>query len=226
MKRENANTAQTLGYALIGRGGAGRAHAGWAADTEGVAVRGFCDIHERAAQQLQAQHSAEYATTDPERVFADPAVDVVSIATSHSSHADLAVAAWQAGNNLFLEKPLAMTTADCLPNHKAMQAAGTKRRLNFPIRFSGAARALRKHPAAPKVSHSQCMMSPADLNRLRGHPVHTDGRDDHRLNPFRPAAEGRSVRSSHTNPEMKDALKRASPHSSNHTPALYPENRR
>ena len=70
----NAKSAPTLGYALIGCGGAGRAHAGWAAATDGVAVRGFCDIHEGAAQQLQAQHGAEYATTDPERVFADPAV--------------------------------------------------------------------------------------------------------------------------------------------------------
>ncbi len=111
MKRENANTAQTLGYALIGRGGAGRAHAGWAADTEGVAVRGFCDIHEGAAQQLQAQHSAEYATTDPERVFSDPGVDNVSIAASHSSLAELAVAACQAGKHLFLDKPMALTTA-------------------------------------------------------------------------------------------------------------------
>ena len=220
------SSAETLGYALFGCGGAGRAHAGWASDTEGVAVRGFCDIHKGAAQRLQARHGAEYATTDPERVFSDPGVDNVSIAASHSSHADLAVAAWQAGNHLFLEKPMAMTTADCLPNHEAMQAAGTKRRLNFPIRFSGAARALRKHLTAPKVCHSQCMMSPADLNRLRGHPVHTAGRNDHRLNPFRPAAEGRSVRSSHTHLIMKDALKRASAHSSNHTPALCPENRR
>ncbi len=169
------SSAETLGYALIGCGGAGRAHAGWAADTEGVAVRGFCDIHEGAAQQLQAQHGAEYATTDPERVIADPGVDIVSIATSHSSHAELAVAACQAGKHLFLEKPMAMTTADCLRIHEAMQTAGTKLMLNFSIRFSGAARALRKRLDAPKVSHSQCMMSPADLNRWRWHPVEGGG---------------------------------------------------
>ena len=96
------------------------------------------------AEQLQQQHGAEFATTDPERVFADPAVDIVSIATSHSSHAELAVAALQAGKHLFLEKPMAMTTADCLRIHEAMQAAGTKLMLNFSIRFSGAARAIRQ----------------------------------------------------------------------------------
>lgn len=175
MMTSNANPAPTLGYALIGCGGAGRAHAGWAAETDGVTVRGFCDIHESAAQQLQAQHGADYATTDPERIFADPGVDIVSIATSHSSHAELAVAACQAGKHLFLEKPMAMTTADCLRIYEAMQAAGTKLMLNFSIRFSGAARALRKRLDVPKVSHSQCMMSPADLNRWRWHPVEGGG---------------------------------------------------
>ena len=82
----------------------------------------------------------------------------------------------QAGKHLFLEKPMAMTTADCLRIHEAMQTAGTKLMLNFSIRFSGAARALRKRlDATPKVSHSQCMMSPADLNRWRWHPVEGGG---------------------------------------------------
>ncbi len=164
-----------LGWALIGCGGAGRAHTGWAAATEGVSVRGFCDIQAGMAEQLQQQHGAEFATTDPERVFADPSVDIVSIATSHSSHAELAVAALQAGKHLFLEKPMAMTTTDCLRIHEAMQAAGTKLMLNFSIRFSGAARKIRQRITAPKVSHSQCMMGRADLNRWRWHPVEGGG---------------------------------------------------
>ena len=172
---QRAHESQTLGWALIGCGGAGRAHAGWAAATDGVAVRGFCDIETGTAQRLQQEHGGEYVTTDPARVFADPAVDIVSIATSHSSHADLAIAACQAGKHLFLEKPMAMTTADCLRIHEAMQAAGTKLMLNFSIRFSGAARAIRQRLGRPKVSHSQCMMSRADLNRWRWHPVEGGG---------------------------------------------------
>ena len=170
-----AKAAKALGWALIGCGGAGRAHAGWAADTEGVEVRGFCDIDAGMAEQLRSKHRAEYATTDAERILADPSVNIVSIATSHSSHADLAVAACQAGKHLFLEKPMAMTTADCLRIHEAMQAAGVKLMLNFSIRFSGAARAIRRRITAPMVSHSQCMMSRADLNRWRWHPVEGGG---------------------------------------------------
>ena len=168
-------TDPTLGWALIGCGGAGRAHAAWAASTDGVTVRGFCDIDASMAQRLQQERGGEYATTDPERVFADPGVDIVSVATSHSSHADLAVAACQAGKHLFLEKPMAMTTSDCLRIFEAMQAAGTKLMLNFSIRFSGAARAIRQQLGRPKVSHGQCMMSRADLNRWRWHPVEGGG---------------------------------------------------
>ena len=173
--RQSAASEGTLGWALIGCGGAGRAHAGWAASTEGVSLRGFCDIDSSMAQRQLAQHGGGYATTDPERIFDDPAVDIVSIATSHSSHAELAVAACQAGKHLFLEKPMAMTTADCLRIHAAMEAAGTKLMLNFSIRFSGAARALRQRLGRPKVSHSQCMMRPADLRRWRWDPVEGGG---------------------------------------------------
>jgi len=161
---------KALGWALVGCGGAGRAHAGWAAATDGVAVHGFCDIQAGMAEQLQQQYGAEYATTDPARVFADPAVDIVSIATSHSSHADLAVAALQAGKHLFLEKPMAMTTADCMRIYHAMQAAGKKLMINFSIRFSGATRAIKSRLQPAKVSHAQVMLGREDLTRWQWLP--------------------------------------------------------
>ena len=176
MMTNNAKTAPTLGWALIGCGGAGRAHAGWAAATDGVAVRGFCDLHVGAAQQQQAQHGADYATTDPDRGLPPTRVWTSFRLPPPTVH----MPTWpsppsRAGKHLFLEKPMAMTTADCLRIHEAMQAAGTKLMLNFSIRFSGAARAIRQRLTAPKVSHSQCMMSRADLNRWRWHPVEGGG---------------------------------------------------
>ena len=170
-----AEKDRPLGWALIGSGNAGKAHAREAESSPDVVVRGFCDIQAQAAQDAQEQFGGEYHTTDPERIFADPQVDIVSIATSHSSHADLAVAALQAGKHLFLEKPMAMTTADCRRIQEALDAAGTKLMINFSIRFSGAARALKDRFQAPKVSHGQCMMASADLNRWRWDPEEGGG---------------------------------------------------
>jgi len=171
----NDITNRPLGWALIGCGGAGNAHARWASETPGIVVRGFCDIRADSAKRFFEQYGGEYHTTDASRIFADPLVDIISIATSHSSHADLAVAAFDAKKHLYLEKPMAMYTADCLRIYEAMKAAGTKLMINFSIRFSGAAREIKRRLRPPRVSHGQCMMGRADLKRWRWHPEEGGG---------------------------------------------------
>jgi predicted dehydrogenase len=171
----NNNTNRPLGWALIGCGGAGNGHAQWASSTPDVEVRGFCDVRTDSAQRFHEQYGGEYHTTDPERVFSDPSVDIVSIATSHNSHAELAVATFNAQKHLFLEKPMAMTTADCLRIYEAMKSANKKLMIDFSIRFSGAARAIKDRLHPPKVSHGQCMMGRADLSRWRWHPKEGGG---------------------------------------------------
>ncbi len=47
-------------------------------------------------------------STDAHHVLADPAVNTVFIATRHDTHAAFAVAALEAGKNVFVEKPLAL----------------------------------------------------------------------------------------------------------------------
>ena len=163
-------TDTPLGWGLIGCGGAGRGHARYAAEDPDVAVRAFCDVDPRAAERLAGEHEGAAHTIDPERLFSDPAIDILSIATAHDSHADLAVAAFEAGKHLYLEKPMAMTVADCLRIEAARQAAGRRLMLNFSIRFSGAARAVRQRLGRPLVSHGQCTQAPADLTRWRWHP--------------------------------------------------------
>ena len=160
----------SLGWALIGCGGAGNNHAQWAMSTPGVEIHGFCDKFTEAAEHFHQKYDGSYYTTDPERIFTDPSVDIVSIATSHHSHADLAVAACKARKHLFLEKPMAMTTLDCLRIYQAMKATDVKLMIDFSIRFSGAARLIKEKISPPLVSHGQCMMSKADLSRWRWHP--------------------------------------------------------
>ena len=160
-----------LGWGLIGCGAAGRAHTRWAAAEANTTVRAFCDVDAPAAEALAREHDGAWHTTDPARLFADPDIDILSIATSHDSHAELAIAAFEAGKHLFLEKPMAMTVADCLRIEAARKAARRRLMLNFSIRFSGAARAIRERLGTPLVSHAQCTQAPADLTRWRWHPL-------------------------------------------------------
>ena len=133
-------TSTPLNWALIGCGGIGRAQVRWAAETPDIKAHAFCDINEDAARSLSEMHVASYHTTSPDKIFADPQIDIVSIATTHDTHKDLALAAFAAGKHVFLEKPMAMSTDDCLAIIRAHKEAGTQlmldlQRRNF-IRFA------------------------------------------------------------------------------------------
>jgi predicted dehydrogenase/threonine dehydrogenase-like Zn-dependent dehydrogenase len=52
------------------------------------------------------------ATTDAESVVSDPAVDTVVVATRHDSHANWVLRSLEAGKNVFVEKPLALSMDD------------------------------------------------------------------------------------------------------------------
>lgn len=70
------------------------------------------DVRPEARQQFAADFSARnYATV--EELCADPAVEVVYIATPHQFHAKHAVSAAQSGKHLLMEKPMALTLEDC-----------------------------------------------------------------------------------------------------------------
>ena len=93
----NTGEHKQLGWALIGCGGAGRRHATGALETLVVEVVGLCVFREASAISFSEQHPGAYHTSDPERIFNDPDIDIVSIATAHNSHADLAIATLYAG---------------------------------------------------------------------------------------------------------------------------------
>jgi len=64
------------------------------------------------ANALARQYGADCATTDFQAILADPEVDLVLIATRHDLHASMVMAALDAGKNVFVEKPLALTGED------------------------------------------------------------------------------------------------------------------
>lgn len=81
----NKMASSSLGWALIGCGGAGNNHAQWAMSTPGVEIHGFCDKLIDSAERFHQKYGGSYYTTDPERIFTDSSIDIVSIATSHRS---------------------------------------------------------------------------------------------------------------------------------------------
>lgn len=71
----------------------------------------------------------EEATTDVERIFADPQVDAVVVATRHDSHAELVVKALQANKHVFVEKPLCLTLTELEQIERVCRAKSEQGRL-------------------------------------------------------------------------------------------------
>ena len=100
-------SAGTVGVAVIGLGYWGPNLLRVLADNPEAKVHWICDLDRQRLQPYRRRYPSVRATTDLERVLADPAVELVIIATPVHTHHALAAQALEAGKHVFVEKPLA-----------------------------------------------------------------------------------------------------------------------
>ena len=143
-----------LSVALIGLGGKGRSHAVNLASLPGVRVAALCDVEpamiERAREQLGAAGEGAYGTRDAGRVFGDGNVDAVVISTQHDTHAPLTIAAAQAKKHILCEKPLALTSDECVAMERAVRDAGVQLLMGFNHRHRALVRIARQRVPRPR----------------------------------------------------------------------------
>lgn len=84
----------------------------------------------------RAGETASPRRRSPEQILQDPSIDAVFIATRHDSHAPLVVQALEAGKPVFVEKPLALTTAELDDVTKAWSASQLPAMVGFNRRFA------------------------------------------------------------------------------------------
>lgn len=80
-----------------------------AARNPNLEIRAFCDLREETLNELRAEHPSTYATTDMERIFSDPEVDLVVCATKPDCRLPVVELAARHRKPLFVEKPMAFT---------------------------------------------------------------------------------------------------------------------
>jgi predicted dehydrogenase/threonine dehydrogenase-like Zn-dependent dehydrogenase len=121
---------------------------------EGFEVASIASRTGLQLRDLALRHGVPAITTDPEEVLRDPSIEAVLIATRHNLHAPLVLRAIAAGKHVFVEKPLALTTADCDQIVDAVDASGLVLTVGFNRRFSPhaiKAKALLDQSREPKV---------------------------------------------------------------------------
>lgn len=107
---------------IVGFGGMGSYHAKLIKETNSLEVVGTYDLLEaRRADSINAGYKVYESY---EEVLADPAVEIVLIATPNDVHKEIAIRALQAGKHVICEKPVAMSKEELQDMLDAADAAG------------------------------------------------------------------------------------------------------
>ena len=69
----------------------------------------IADVDAQAVEKRASEYGFTRWTTDWHAVIEDPQVDIVDITTPNHLHAEMAIAAAEAGKHIYCEKPLANT---------------------------------------------------------------------------------------------------------------------
>ena len=142
---------RTLRAGVIGLGMMGRNHVRvWDEAIDGVDLVAVADPDPAAVRAATAGRQAR-GFEDPERMFAEEELDLVSIVAPTSMHLPVALAALRAGANVLVEKPIAATREEAVEMIQASRDAGRMLTVGHIERFNPAIRELRRRLEANEL---------------------------------------------------------------------------
>ncbi len=118
---------------IIGAGPMGRRNAkGLATHQDRCRISCIVDPNTDAARQAAEPYDARVFDNDTDAL---DSIDAAVIATPNHLHADQAIACATAGKHVFIEKPMALSTADADRIVDAVEGAGVASMVGFSVRF-------------------------------------------------------------------------------------------
>jgi predicted dehydrogenase len=134
---------ERLKLCLVGCGTIGRVHAQACLKHRDDIRLSVCDINEEHARAVEQEFGAEGMFTRYQQVLSDPGIEAVDICLPHHLHTQTALAAFQAGKHVLLEKPIANSLAEADSIIGAAAKAGRVLAVSENFRFEpGIRRAL------------------------------------------------------------------------------------
>ena len=122
---------------MIGVGGfAGGTHVPNVAANPNFELAALCDLNEQRLKELAAQYKPGYTTTDMQRVFNDPAIEMIICGTKPAFRLPIMRAAVEHRKHLFVEKPMCYTENDLRVMVPLMRKAPIKFMVGFNRPYS------------------------------------------------------------------------------------------
>jgi len=154
---------KSIGVGVIGTGFMGKAHSiaySASASVFGTGLRPrleiVCDLSpERASQRATDLGFSRYSD-DWRKVVNDDKVELVSICTPNDTHAEIAIAALQAGKHVWCEKPMSTSLADSAAMAEAAAASDGHTIIGY------------NYTKNPAVTHARRLIEDGAIGRVSG----------------------------------------------------------
>lgn len=175
-----------LKVGLIGAGNLARwAHLPSLSKIPHVTLHAVCSASGARGNTYARRFGASYFCSDYAQILDDPQIDVVMVLSRNQHHFKQAYDALMAGKHVFVEKPMALTEAECRELYRAVVLSGNQLTVGFNRRYAPFYKELkqslagRTSPAvidcrvsSPGISGSYWMADPAIGGAIIGEAVH------------------------------------------------------
>lgn len=141
---------------IIGCGGiANGKHLPSLSKLSNVELVAFCDIVQESAATAAAKYGIEGALVceDYKEVLQDATIDIVHVLTPNISHAEISIAALEAGKHVMCEKPMAKTAEDAKRMVETAKRTGKKLTIGYNNRFRPDSQHLKNVCADGELGH-------------------------------------------------------------------------
>lgn len=175
-----------LKVALVGAGNLARwAHLPSLSKIPNVSLHAVYSASGARGNTYARRFGASYFCTDYKQILEDPQIDVVMVLSRNQHHFSQAYEALMAGKHVFVEKPMALTEAECRELYNAVAVSGNQLTVGFNRRFAPFYKDLKNslrgrtgpvvincRMSSPGISGSYWMADPSIGGAILGEAVH------------------------------------------------------
>ncbi|WP_195575646.1 Gfo/Idh/MocA family protein [Paenibacillus sp. 1001270B_150601_E10] len=128
---------------LIGAGSISEMHLRAYHEHPDAKLQAICDLNETRANAKAEKYDIPHVYNNVHDLLARDDIDAVSICTWNHSHAEISIAALQAGKHVLVEKPLCTSVEDALAIQQAVADTGRQLQVGFVRRYASNTRIVR-----------------------------------------------------------------------------------
>jgi predicted dehydrogenase/threonine dehydrogenase-like Zn-dependent dehydrogenase len=183
---KNNSAKSDLKVALVGAGNLARwAHLPALAKIPHASLHAVYSGSPARGNTYARRFGASYFTSEYKQILDDPQIDVVMVLSRNQHHFSQAYEALRAGKHVFVEKPMALTEAECRDLYQAVADSGNQLTVGFNRRFAPFYMDLKEslkgrtgpvvincRMSSPGISGSYWMADPSIGGAIIGEAVH------------------------------------------------------